>query len=201
MCKSCEHLLSTYYVHHTARSGGHKGVKSVASALLLRGAGTHEALPVTASSQPQSLIRQESANLVCKEPDRKYFWLCRPYGLCRNYSTLPSIAGTLRGQYVNNSVAEFQYLQKPASARFDLVDCGLQTPVLKALSLRQLHKIPQFLEKKRRGTLRSSTRGETCSYGLPEARPYPCKERPSPGASVWGSRRPGFEFCHLTMGP
>lgn len=30
-----------------------------------------------------------SANIFCKGPDCEYFWLCRPYGFCCNYSTLP----------------------------------------------------------------------------------------------------------------
>lgn len=37
----------------------------------------------------RDVIEKGSANVFCKGPDSNYFWLCRPVGLCHNYSTLP----------------------------------------------------------------------------------------------------------------
>ena len=46
-------------------------------------------------------IRQDSANLICKDPDSKYFGLCNPCVLCCNYSTLPLQHKSSHRQNVN----------------------------------------------------------------------------------------------------
>ena len=37
----------------------------------------------------------------CKEPDRKYFKVCRPYCLCNNYSVLQLYYKSSHGQYIS----------------------------------------------------------------------------------------------------
>ena len=46
-------------------------------------------------------IGQRLADFFCKGPDNKYFRLCRPYGLCHNFSPLPQCHKNSSRQYVN----------------------------------------------------------------------------------------------------
>lgn len=45
--------------------------------------------------------KQRSANFFCKDPDGKYFWFCRPYGFCCNYSALLLQRENRHRQYIN----------------------------------------------------------------------------------------------------